>query len=139
MLSAPRNVKDLEDRRTAGNANHCAKRLGHQTSPLEKRRRLKLEAQSAVGVPDLEAFSAHGLARPRQQLEGTIFGLRQAKNCTRALRLALENEKPDDRWGLRKRQNPKTKKRSSGRPLPTYRPKCSGLTGWGLSMVMDRI
>ena len=99
------------------------------TAPgVEKRRRLKLEAQSAVGVPDLEAFSAHGLARRRQQLEGTIFGLRQAKNCTRALRLALENEKPDDRWGLRKRQNPKTKKRSSGRPLPTYRPRCSGLT-----------
>ena len=85
MLSTPRKVKDLEDRRTAGNATHGAKRLGHQTTPLEKRRRLKLEAQSAVGVPDLEAFSVHGLARRRQQLEGTIFGLRQAKNCNRVL------------------------------------------------------
>jgi len=50
---------------------------------VEKRCRLRLEAQSAVGVPNLEAFSVHGLARRRQQLEGTIFGLRQAKNCSR--------------------------------------------------------
>ena len=113
-------MKHLEDRRTAGNATHGAKRLGHQTTPLEKRRRLKLEAQSAVGVPDLEAFSVHGLARRRQQLEGTIFGLRQAKNCNRALRLGLENEKPmtDGASEAAKPDNKETLQRSAFADLP---------------------
>src|SRR5207244_1139900 len=83
-------------RRRASPCTENASRSGTPTADCASslRRRLKLEAQSAVGVPDLEAFSVHGLARRRQQLEGTIFGLRQAKNCNRALRLGLENEKP---------------------------------------------
>src|SRR5437762_2610692 len=44
--------------------------------------------------------------------------------------VAARKRKTDDRWGLRKRQNPTTRQRSSGRPLRTYRPRCSGLTAW---------